>query len=815
MRSDQLARVTELFGEALGLAAEEREAFLDRACGEDPPLRDELASLLAAHAEENGRFAAPPADLLSELAGDAVAAAPGAGQMIGPYRIVREIGHGGMGAVYEAYRADDDYRKRVAIKTLAVGRGHASLLQRFRQERRILARLDHRHIAALLDGGVTPEGFPFYAMEYVEGEAIDAYCRARALPLRDRVHLLRQVCGAVHYAHRNLVVHRDLKPGNILVTTDGTVKLLDVGIAKLLAAEDDTTGEDMTDAGGAPFTPAYASPEQVRGEPVTTATDLHALGVVLYLVLAGRHPYRDGDTSAGELRRRVLEQAPPPTGLGPELDAIVRMALHKDPGRRYGSAEQLAEDLGRWLRGEPVLAHPDTVGYRVTSFVRRHRVGVAAAAAIVVLLVAGALATAWQARRAEAERRRAEEFARFTAEILAAPDPLQRGPDARVIDILGDAAGRARVQLAGQPAALASILRIIGETYSRLLVLDSAQPLLREAVETPRAALGDGHAETARSRAALGRVVALTDTSDLGERLLEEGIAVLARTPRAAPDLVVAQLEFGNVLWRRGKLDRAEPVLLEALAGARRLHGERDLTVAAALQALAVLADHRGDRVGAKARFREAVGLLRSLGGPGRGNLALALYDLSNVLKLEDSLAAAEAMVTESLGLMTAIYGSSNVGVGTVRTNLGDIRRRQGRVAEAEAELAEAVRILRGSLPEGHSDLAASLSLLGLVRCERGAPRLGEPLLREALEIRYRSLPPGHWLTHNLESGLVVCLTALGRFAEAESVGVRGYEGLRDRLGPAHPRTREAAARLVALYDRWDRPDRAAVYREE
>jgi serine/threonine-protein kinase len=257
----------------------------------------------------------------------------------------------------------------------------------------------------------------------------------------------------------------------------------------------------------------------------------------------------------------------------------------------------------------------------------------------------------------------------------------------------------------------------------------------------------------------------------------------------------------------------AGPVLEAALNLARRIHGERHLTVAAAHQALAVVHDHQGDRAGAKSRFRESISILRELGAPARANLSLALYDLANVLKLEDSLAVADSLVSESLRLMTALYDRPNVATGTARTNLGDIRRRQGHLVEAEAELSAAVAILRDALPSGHGELAAPLSLLGLVRCERGAAYEGEVPLREALGIRQRNLPPGHWLTHNLESALSVCLTRQGRYVESESLGVRGYDGLRERLGEDHPRTREAAARLVLLYERWGKPDRARLYR--
>lgn len=808
------ARVGDLFEQALEQASDRRRSFLEHACAGADGLRREVQSLLDALAAENGRFAAPSRHLLADLGAAISSTGLDAGDLIGPYRVVRVIGQGGMGSVYEAHRVDDDFRKRVAIKTLGWGRGREELLRRFRQERRILARLDHPHIAALLDGGITPDGLPYFAMEYVEGEPIDRYSRTRQLPLPQRIRLMRQVCAAVHYAHQNLVVHRDLKPGNILVSGDGAVKLLDFGVAKLLSGGDDSTEGDLTEAGVAALTPSYASPEQLRGDPITTASDIHALGIVLYQILTGRHPFKERDTPAVEVRRRILEATPPRSGLDADLDAILRTALRKDPPERYGSAEQLAGDLDRYLRGVPVSAQPDTFTYRIGKLIRRHRVGVAAAAAIALLLVGGVIATSWQARRAETERQRAEEFSRFMSEVLAAPDPLRVGRDARVVDILNAAAIRARTELVGQPATRAAILRTIGETYSRLLVLDSAGPLLREALTIHQQELGERHPETARTRIALGRVLALTDESEAGVSLLAEGVAALERQGESAgPDLVSARLDYGNALLRRGRLDPAGAALEAALRSARQVYGDRHLLIPAALQALAVLHDHQGDRSGAKQRFREAIIALRGLGAPARANLAVALYDLANVLKLEDSLSAADSLVSESIGLTTGLYGPNNFALANFRTNLADIRRRQGRREEAEAELRSAVAILRTNLTPGHVDLAPALSLLGLVQCERGAGRNGEVPLREALEIRRRALPPGHWLTHNLESALAVCLTVQGRFAAAESLGQSGFQGLRDRLGAEHPRTAEAASRLVTLYERWGRPDQAAKYR--
>src|SRR5215470_5019015 len=397
--------VKDVFQAALDRPPEERAAFLDSACAGDDALRREVESLLVAQ-REAGAFLSRPAALPAppELEG----------RRVGPYRVLGPIGRGGMGVVYRAVRDDDVFRKTVALKVVAGG-ASAEHLRRLAHERQILGRLQHPNIATILDGGTTDEGQPYLVMEYVEGEAIDAYCAARGLGTRERLEMFRTVCSAVQYAHQNLVVHRDLKPQNVLVTPDGQPKLLDFGIAKLLAAGVDPD-ETPTATLLPMMTPEYASPEQVRGEAVTTASDVYSLGVVLYELLTGARPYSVRTGSLQEIVRVVCDTqpavpsaaAPQAHGVRGDLDTIVLKALRKEPARRYASAQELADDLRRYLEGRPVLARKDTVGYRVGKFVGRHRVGVAAAALVAASLVGGLVTTLRQARIAEANRLRAE-----------------------------------------------------------------------------------------------------------------------------------------------------------------------------------------------------------------------------------------------------------------------------------------------------------------------------------------------------------------------------------------------------------------------
>ena len=430
MNSDRHQQLTELLDQALQFPTSERKAFLLSACPDDVELQREAESLIASFEQASGFIEAPVFAGVDDF--PFPDEPPMEGRQIGHYKIVRELGRGGMGAVYLAMRADE-YREQVALKIVKRGMDTDFVVRRFRYERQILASLHHPNIARLFDGGTTEEGLPYFVMEYIEGEPIDQYCNHHNLSILERLKLFRTVCAAVHYAHQNLVIHRDLKPGNILITADGTVKLLDFGIAKILNPEISQTVEKTATLMRL-MTPEYASPEQVRGELVTTASDVYSLGVVLYELLTGHRPYRITSILPSDIERIICEQEPTrpstagmkdegggmkrkhglssfiphPSSLRGDLDNIILMALRKEPQRRYASVEQFSEDIRRHLEGLPVSARSDTFSYRAGKFVQRHKAGVAAAALIVLSLIAGLITTVWQARRAQAQQAKAE-----------------------------------------------------------------------------------------------------------------------------------------------------------------------------------------------------------------------------------------------------------------------------------------------------------------------------------------------------------------------------------------------------------------------
>ena len=476
MTPGQWRRVKAILDAALELPASERAAYLAEACGPDEDFRRRVAAFAEAAEGEDGMLDASNA----VAAGAEIPALPDrSGERVGAYALLGEIGHGGMGVVYLARRADDEFQKKVAIKLMRPGFVSELDLRRFRSERQIAAAFDHPNIARLLDGGTTRRGEPFFVMEHVEGEPLLEYCAEHGLTVRQRLGLFQDVCAAVQYAHQNLVVHRDLKPGNVLVTAAGAPKLLDFGIAKLLSAGTADETPQATATLERVLTPEYASPEQVRGRPVTTASDVYSLGVVLYELLAGDKPYRFQTSDPAELVRLVCERDPdrPSTravGLSGDLDAIVLKAMRKEPERRYASASALSEDIGRYLDGLPIEARRGSAGYRARKFVRRHRVGAAATALVLAALSGGLWATLREARHARAAEARAER--RFNDVRRLANSFLFEFHDA-IRDLPGSTAARALVvrraleyldSLSQESAGDRTLRRELAEAYRRV-----------------------------------------------------------------------------------------------------------------------------------------------------------------------------------------------------------------------------------------------------------------------------------------------------------------------------------------------------------
>ncbi len=787
--TERWRRLKDAFAAAAEAPAEEREAVLARACAGDGALAAEVRQLLAAHDGGGAAIERVVAGEARALVTDRGTAAF-AGRRIGAYEIVREIGSGGMGTVFLARRADAVYEAEVALKIVRPGLFSGDALRRFRAERQALASLAHPGIARLLDGGTTDEGLPYFVMERVEGAPIDAYAGRAGLSAADRIRLFRGVCAAVQYAHANLIVHRDLKPANILVTPSGDPKLLDFGIAKFLGEED----AGATRGGDRALTPDYASPEQIRGEPVTTATDVYSLGVVLYRLLTGRAPYAFPSGRASDIERVVAEQAPEPSRLSSDLDTILGKALAKEPERRYASVSELSEDLRRFLDDQPVAARPDTFSYRASKFLRRHRVGAAATAAVILALSAGlavALASAAAARR---EARKAEQINAFVQEVLGAANPWKDGSQITVAEVLDRAAGRIAADLAGQPAVEAGVRRTVGETYAGLGMYDAAQIQLSRALALLRKSGSD--ADVAGALLALSGVLVSRGEPDRAEPFAREALALRERR-RGPKDASVGEAltALGGVLQAKGDLDGAESAERRAVTILR--EAGADASLAEALNNLAVTVGTRGDLRAAEPLQREALAVIRRVHPGAHPDVASAMSALASVVwDGKHDAVEAESLYRETLAMRRKLLGAEHPDVSWTLYNYAFMLMERGELPRAEALAHEALAPRGRTLPDEHPMVAATLQLLGRCRLGQSDPAGAEPYLRESLALRRRALPPGHWLVASSESLLGEAIARQGRRSEARGLLESGYAGLAAEFGEGSPRAREAKDRL-------------------
>ncbi|HUQ92077.1 MAG TPA: protein kinase [Bryobacteraceae bacterium] len=574
MSPERYQKVKTLFEKALELPSAHRPAFLAQSCIGDEHLRTEVESLLLSDTEHTGFLDKSPVSSLSQLLEDHDQPAP---TRLGSYEVIRELGRGGMGAVYLASRADDQYRKQVAIKVVLRDRENAMVMERFRRERQILANLDHPNIALLLDGGATPDGLPYLVMEYVEGEPIDAYCDAHRLGVEQRLKLFLTVCGAVQHAHQNLVIHRDLKPTNILVKKDGTVKLLDFGIAKLVSATPAMQALDKTATAMRLLTPEYASPEQVKGEAITTSTDIYQLGVVLYELLTGHHPFAYKNRAAimqmllsdepqrpSQATTRIVEDDQPDGSknilrtpdsisatregsphklrkkLEGDLDCVVLKALAKDPAKRYSSVEQFADDIRRHLTDRPVQARPHTLSYIAQRTVRRHRTGVFAAALVLAALLAGIAVAAREAHYARLDRAKAE---RRFAEVR------------RVANSFLFEVHDALAPLAGTTAARRLVVQKAMEYLNSLSREASGDPALERELASAYQRVGDlqGNPNGANLGDITGALQSYRKSMSIREALLKAA----PKDQESRRDLAASHEAIGDVLLTAGSLEEA------------------------------------------------------------------------------------------------------------------------------------------------------------------------------------------------------------------------------------------------------------------
>ena len=832
----------------------ERTAFLDTACQGDDELRREVESLLASE-PEIGDFIETPIFRIHRDDSEPLAV----GQRIGSYRILREIGRGGMGSVYLAERADEEFDQRVALKLVRRGMDTDEIVRRFRSERQILAHLDHPNIAKLFDGGTAEDGRPYFVMEYVEGRPIDEYCDERKLPTRERLELFRAVCSAVHFAHQNLIVHRDLKPGNILVTADGIPKLLDFGIAKLRDPSQELLA--FTRADVRPMTPEYASPEQVKGEAITTASDGYSLGVLLYHLLTGHSPYRPATRDPQSLAKAICETDPPrpssavgragevkrvegsAAGLAPEstsqvrdgevrslrrhlagdLDNIVLKAMQKDPQRRYASVDQLSNDIDRHLHGLPVIARKDTLGYRARKFLGRHKVGVSLAAVFFLLIVGFSITVTVlleravrERERAVRERERSTAVSEFLQDVFRISNPEEaRGETITARELLDGGVKKINQSLANQPEMRAEMTEVMGRVYRSLGLYKKARELLNESLRVYRKTVAKDDLRIAYNLHNLAILLHEVNDEAAAEPLIREALEIQRKQKNTHNlEYAVGLTNLGAYLDSQGKLDEAEALYEESLEIKKALKVDQK-DIVTSINNLGKLYQTRGNYAAAERYYKESLTIRRKLAkGRPDEDVATGLNNLASLYEDLNKLDEAEALYRESLEMRHQLYKNEpHPKLALGMANLGHVRQARGDAAEAEALYRGALTIAdQVELPADHAYRATFLRHLAFALLSQGKVPEAEARARESVAI-FRKKQPDSSKLADAESVLGSCLMAQRRFQEAEPLLVKSYQALlRQDEGDGAKQAPLALKRIVDLYNAWGRPEKAASY---
>lgn len=845
MNPDKYAKAKHIFSQATEMEAAGRKTYLAKACADDPELRELVDSLLEADRVAEQFLEKSPLEL---VAGESAQASL-AGKRIGPYRIVRGIGSGGMGRVYLAVRDDDQFKRQVAMKIIKRGMDSEEILRRFRTERQILATLAHPNIARLLDGGVTEEGLPYFVMEYIQGQPIDEYCDHHKLTTRERLLLFRNVCAAVQYAHQNLIVHRDLKPSNILVGTDGEPKLLDFGIAKLLNPNLSPLTTPMTATMLQVMTPEYASPEQVRGEPITTASDVYSLGVLLYELLTGHRPYRLKSRAPQEIEQTICEEEPlkpstvitrveeitRPDGsfagkitpqsvsqnregkpevlhrrLAGDIDNIVLMALRKEPQRRYASVERFSEDIRRHIIGLPVFARKDTAWYRSSRFIKRHKVGVVATALIIISLLAGVIGTAWQAKvageerdRARLEAQKAEQVSQFLVNLFKVSDPsISRGDAIPIREILERGAQKIETELKGQPAVRANMADVIGKVYQSLGLYKPAAHFIKMGLRIRQELFRGDHQDLAESYQSWAGILNAYGEYAEAQQAAQKALDIRSKPPSENHAKIAESLNtLAEAFRHQSKYPEAEPLYRRALEIYETSLGADHPETATSLNNLAALLREQGRYAEAESFFRRALEIVETQLGADHLEVAAGVNNLAVLLRDEGRYAEAEPLYRRALGIYETQLGADHPHVAKGLNNLALLLRDQNRYSEAEALFRRALKINETQLGKKHPDVATSLNNLGLVLRDQGRYGEAEPLHRRALAIDETQLGPGHPYVATSLNNLALLQRDQGRYREAESLFYRALEIREAQLGSDHPDVASTLSGLAKLYE--------------
>ena len=871
MNNNRQKRIFTILDSVISLEPTKRSGYLTEVCGDDEILRKEVESLLASVRESESFWEewqswndreieqlfkeSPYEDNLPEK--------------IGPWQPVKILGKGGMGTVYLADRIDGDYELKAAVKLLHREFEPGETVRRFEQERQILAKLEHEHIARFYDGGLTADGRPWLAMKYVDGISISDWCHSKKCSLQQRLELFMKVCQAVQYAHKNLIVHRDLKPDNILVAKNGAIKVLDFGIAKMLDQDPTEKGHVQTQTGMRLMSLDYAAPEQITGDTITTATDVYALGILLYELLTGTYPF-DLDEKNQQQTEQILRNQDPEKPsqkhsqwkdkLRGDLDAIVLKAIRKEPDQRYENAGQLLDDINRHLLNLPVFARQDTVRYRFSKFYKRYRgkvvSGIIASVVIISLVAYYSFRIMEERNAAQIQAQKAERISGFLAALFKASDPGEAlGASITAEDLLQRGSVSIEKELSDEPEVKASILEVLGTVYSNMGNYEKAQTHLEESLHLKHTYLDSDDQEIAKNLNKIAAAQLYQGQRQEARKSLLEALNIHEEGGNPDYDNYASTLNnLGSIYLNLNNLDSAEVMLRNAVELRRRYLGGDSPQLATNLDGLAITLERKGDIGEAEKLYRESLDIRKINLDPGHPDLARSYNNLAGFMYRREDYESAEPLYRDALKIWQKVHENVHPDVARGLNNLGAVLEKQDKLDEAEEIYREALEIKKEILDENHLSLAYSLSNLGLLLEKKKNYEEAESFLKESLQIRRNNFTDPHATVAkgigNLASlyikieeyklaasyyreeialrnkitpadssqivfaeiALATCLTALLEFDEAERLLMNNYLKIENKIDPQNPHHKFLLQKITDLYTFWEKPDEASYY---
>lgn len=849
MTSEQWKQIKNLFQKAIELPKSERQIFLEKQNAEKV-VHDKVLEMLNTESDKDDILNTLnlEANMFSDLS---EGSDQFIGKQVGLYKINKHIGEGGMGNVYHAERVDD-FHKKVALKIIKRGMDTDALLNRFRRERQILANLVHPNIARLLDGGSTADGLPYLVMEHIEGLPITEYCDQHRLTISQRLKLFLNVCDAVSFAHQNLVIHRDIKPNNIIVNNEGVPKLLDFGIAKLLDPNEEEL-QELTVLGANILTPEFSSPEQIQGKQITTSSDVYSLGMLLYTLLTGQRPYHFDNRSPGAVEKVITTKIPTlPSSLinfnttkdateklqsnnsieeisnlrsvGKEklrrilygdLDIINLKALQKEPERRYTTVEQFSQDIKRHLKGLPVDARKDTVIYRAKKFIRRHRIGFAIASIMFLIINTAVFGIIWQGQIAKQEAAKAKQTLSFVKQMLAAANPLESGKELTVEQLLDEAGKRIPKELHEQPKVENEIRSILGEAYQSLGYYDKARIHFVENLSLLQKQYGNLHSLVANGTRELAVLEHYKGDYSRADSLYRRAIDLYRQIGETnSGDYAIALNDFGTINLDQAKYDSAIIVFEESFKIMRNVFGENHFQVGSVLNNLAFAFDDMGDYKMADSLYKQALRVFRHNYSEEHPEIANTLNNYAFVkLNIGDTLGSLN-LHQQALDMWRNIVGNDHPDIGLTLHNIAAVTFYKKDYDNAETKMREVINIFSKNYEPDHPFLGSAYFMMGRILNAQKKYQEAEKFMKKSLEIREAKLETGHPQIGSVYYELGKNYFSNNQLQSAEKWLLKAHQLYINAGDQEKGVLHKTKLSLVKIYEKWGKPDLANKYRD-